>query len=163
MVALSRLNLSSSHQNRNWSIFVVFVSGGSLMAALALQEMLGQEPCALCLSQRITLALVGITALWSIFDDRERRCYSFFMLIFASMGLLLIFRQLWIQWIPGAGESCGPGLSYLLENEFPASTVVRAMLTGTTDCTAYPFTPLASLFAFILVSVGAFKQLPRRT
>ena len=141
-----------------WCIFVIFISGGALMGALALQEVLRQEPCALCLSQRIALCLVGITAVWSIFDDPNRRCYSIFMLIFTALGLLLVMRQLWIQWIPGADESCGPGLTYLLENAFPTSTIIEAMLLGTTDCTAYPFTPLASLLAFLLVAYGAFLQ-----
>ena len=141
-----------------WGIFVIFISGGSLMAALGLQEVLNQEPCALCLTQRIALCLVGITAVWSMYDNPSRRCYHVFMLIFTGLGLLLIFRQFWIMWVPGADQSCGPGLSYLIENEFPASTLVRAMIVGTTDCGAHPFTPLASLLAFLLVGFGTIKQ-----
>lgn len=128
------------------------------MAALALQEVLGQEPCALCLSQRIALALVGITAVWSFLDDPNRRCYQIFMLLFTGLGVALIARQLWIQWVPGADQACGPGLSYLIENEFPASTLIRAMLVGTSDCAADPFIPLASLFAFALVGYGTIQQ-----
>ena len=141
-----------------WNIFVIFISGGSLMAALALQEVLGLEPCALCLTQRVALALVGITAVWSFLDNPNRRCYQVFMLLFTALGLVLIARQLWILWIPGADQTCGPGLNYLIENEFPASTLIRAMLLGTSDCAEDPFTPLASLLAFVLVGYGAVQQ-----
>jgi len=144
---------------RDWCTFVIFIAGGSLMGALALQEVLGQEPCALCLSQRIALALVGLTAVWAMFDSSQRKCYPIFALAFSGLGLIFIFRQLWIQWVPGADESCGAGLSYLLANDFPASDIVRAMLLGTADCTEHPFTPLASLLAFALVSFGLVKQL----
>ena len=143
---------------REWCIFVVFISGGSLLGALGLQEVLGQEPCALCLSQRIALALVGITAFWSMLDSKSRRCYPIYMLIFASLGLILIFRQLWIMWVPGADEACGASLAYLVEFDFPASDIVRAMLLGTADCTEHPFTPLASLLAFALVTFGSVNQ-----
>lgn len=128
------------------------------MAALALQEVLGLEPCALCLSQRIALALVGITAVWSFLGDPNRRCYQIFMLLFTGLGLVLIARQLWIVWVPGADQTCGPGLNYLIENEFPASTLIRAMIVGTNDCAADFFTPLASLLAFALVGYGVIQQ-----
>ena len=140
-----------------WELQAVLVAftGAALSGTLFLQVVFEEEPCALCLSQRMALTACGLLALSSLFTKAPSRYWSYGILLFAFAGVALVLRQLYIQWVPGASLSCGPGFTFLLENEYPASFLVQALLTGTAECSEKSWIPFASLSAFIVVIVLA--------
>ncbi|HLA39165.1 MAG TPA: disulfide bond formation protein B, partial [Candidatus Glassbacteria bacterium] len=107
-----------------------FKSARALYAALAavcigllgfgyyLQYFAGQEPCPLCIFQRIAyfvVACVGLVGAIHAPKGPGRLGYSGTILLSALVGLAIAGRQVWLQHLPADKvPECGPGLDYML-------------------------------------------------
>ncbi len=118
--------------------FLVFLSTAALMAgALFFEHVMELEPCPLCMSQRIVVIAIGITALISALHNPQnsgKRKYGGIILLFALMGAGLAIRQLFLQSLPpGQAPACLPSLNYLVD-VLPFMELMSVMMSGTGDC-----------------------------
>jgi disulfide bond formation protein DsbB len=149
----------------------------SLLAfGLFLEHVRGLVPCILCATQRACFVLCGLCFAFGAL--RRGRTYGAYILIpataalFATFGMGVAARQLWLQHSPAAIDStCGPGIAYMFKS-LPFSEAVTLMFSGDGSCAeiAWQFLGLSipgwSLlcFAFLLVaSVYLWRESLGRT
>lgn len=106
-------------------------------AALFLQYVLHQEPCPLCMLQRVIFILIGGLYLLAAVHHPRRlgsRIYAILIALFALGGVATASRHIWLQHLPkDQVPACGPGLDYLLQN-FPLSEVWQELIHGSGEC-----------------------------
>ncbi len=102
-----------------------------------LQFYAGQEPCPLCVFQRVAyMAVVVIGLVGAIHAPKGfgRLGYSGAIMISAIVGAVIAGRQVWLQHLPADKvPECGPGLDYMLD-AFPLSDALRMVFTGSGEC-----------------------------
>lgn len=110
---------------------------GLLAFAYYLQYFQGQEPCPLCMLQRIAfidmMIVFGVAAL----HNPQRRgaiVYSALLFVMSAMGAAIAARHVWLQHLPpDKVPACGPGLEYMLER-FPLGDALRKIFAGSGEC-----------------------------
>ena len=133
-------------------------------SALYLQYVLRQDPCPLCMLQRVIFIVIGalffIAALLNA-GHIGSRVYSVLIALFALGGVTVASRHIWIQHLPKDQiPACGPGLDFMLKH-FPMSEVWQELMHGSGECAAKGWTFLAlgipewSLVWFVLLGVFA--------
>lgn len=142
----------------------VFVCIGLLAFALYLQYVEHQEPCPLCILQRIAFfAMMAVFVIAALHGPRRRAAfvYSTIAFLFAAAGAAVASRQVWLQHLPANQvPACGPGLEYMLE-QFPLREVLGKVLAGSGECAEVGWTFLGlsiagwSLVWFVLLGVFA--------
>lgn len=140
------------------------VCAAAMGIALYLQYGRGEEPCPLCIFQRIAMILTGCVFLVaSLHGPRRwgRWVYAVFAMLTASMGVGLAARHVWLQSLPpGDMPACGPTLSYLLKM-LPVNKVVELVLKGEGSCAVVTSTlfgvslPIWTLGLFLLLAFYA--------
>jgi len=110
---------------------------GLLAFAYYLQYFQGQEPCPLCMLQRIAfidmMVVFGVAALHSP-ARRGAVIYSALLFVMAAMGAGIAGRQVWLQHLPpDKVPACGPGLEYMLER-FPLGEALSKIFAGSGEC-----------------------------
>ena len=110
---------------------------GLLAFALYLQHVQGEDPCPLCILQRI--AFMGMMAVFLVgaLHGPARRgaiVYSTLAVIVATLGGGIASRQVWLQSLPkDKVPACGPGLEYMLDR-FPVTQALQKILAGSGEC-----------------------------
>lgn len=127
-----------------------------------LQFVQGQEPCPLCIFQRVAYIAVAVFALIGFLHGAKNkwsRLYSALIFLSAMTGSLIAGRQVWLQHLPADQvPECGPGLDYMLEI-FPLSETIKMVFTGSGECAEVGWTFLSlsiaewSLICFILLTI----------
>ncbi len=153
---------------RAWFLIGFFSCFLMLTIAAYFQFVKGMEPCPLCISQRIVLALVGVIFLIAAIHDPGPtgiKVYSILGAIVALGGAAISARHVWLQNLPPEQvPECGPGLSYIFEN-FPLTETLKLMLNGTGECAEVLWTfmdisiPGWTLVAFIGLACLSLLQL----
>ncbi len=133
-------------------------------AALYLQHVLRQDPCPLCMVQRVIFIVIGVLFAVAALHNAKAlgaKIYSVFIALFALSGLGVASRHIWIQHLPkDEVPACGPGLDYMLKN-FPMSEVWQELMHGSGECAAKGWTfltlgiPEWSLIWYVLLGVFA--------
>lgn len=119
--------------------FALIAAGclGLIVTALYLQEILGLHPCPLCITQRIFVILVGLTALIAAIHMPARTgrlIYASLGALFAIIGAGVSARHVWIQHLPADQvPACGPGLEYMFET-FPIMEALALLFQGDGNC-----------------------------
>lgn len=150
---------------------------GTCVALLAfglyLQEVVGLNPCPMCIVQRYALIGVALLALLGSRLQRTGRMTTVAALLtlLAGFGAFVAARQSWLQWYPPEIVTCGRDLYGMIEN-FPLQRVIPLVFKGSGDCTQVDWTFLGgsianwSFVCFVaLVLIGAaifFKALRLR-
>jgi disulfide bond formation protein DsbB len=148
---------------------------GLLAFGYYLQFFAGQEPCPLCIFQRLayfTIACVGLLGAIHAPKGWGRLGYSGTVLLAALAGVAIAGRQVWLQHLPAdMVPECGPALDYMLE-VFPLSDALRMVFSGSGECAEVTWTFLSlsiaewSLLCFLLLAAAAlghiWNNLPRR-
>lgn len=110
---------------------------GMIGFALYLQHFQGQEPCPLCILQRITwVALGGIFFIAALHGPARVGAIVYGVLLFlvAGIGTGIAGRHVWLQHLPkDRVPACGPDLDFMLQ-QFPVSEILRKVLSGTGEC-----------------------------
>lgn len=154
------------------NLLVFLGCAGLLGFGLYLEHQLDQEPCPLCIVQRIEFILVALLALAAALHGPQRtglRVYSALMLLFALAGVGSAGRQVWLQTLPPEElQACLPSLEYMMQ-ALPFQEVIGMVLRGTADCAEVGWTflglsiPEWSLLAFLALALVALLQLLRRS
>ena len=113
------------------------ICGGLLAFALYLQHVQNQEPCPLCILQRVAfIDMMAVFAIGAIHGPARRGAivYSALIAIMAAMGAGIAGRQVWLQQLPpDKVPACGPGLDYMMER-FPLAEALPKILAGSGEC-----------------------------
>ena len=113
------------------------ICGGLLAFALYLQHVEGQEPCPLCILQRIAfIDMMIVFAVAAIHAPARRGAilYSTLIAIMAVMGGAIAGRQVWLQHLPpDKVPACGPGFDYMIER-FPLTEALPKIFAGSGEC-----------------------------
>jgi len=134
-----------------------------LAFALYLQHFEGQEPCPLCILQRVAFIAMMVIFLAGALHGPGRVgaiVYGGLLFIVAGIGAAIATRHVWLQSLPrNQIPECGPGLEYLLR-KFPLSQALEKVFWGSGECAEVGWTFLGlsiagwSLVWFVLL--GAF-------
>ncbi len=111
--------------------------GGLLAYALYLQYYEYQNPCPLCILQRIAYtALMMVFFVAAIHGPRRLGAYIYsgLLLVIAMAGAAVAARHVWLQHLPkDRVPECGPGLEYML-NRFPLTQALEKIFRGSGEC-----------------------------
>lgn len=150
--------------NRWFYLAGAVVIAGLLGAALYLQHILRQDPCPLCMLQRVIfIAMLVMFAIAALHNPKHtgEKVYAALIGLLALSGVGTASRHIWIQHLPkDEVPACGPGLDYMLEN-FPMSEVWKELMHGSGECAAKGWTfltlgiPEWSLLWFVLLGALA--------
>jgi disulfide bond formation protein DsbB len=133
-------------------------------SALYLQYVLRQDPCPLCMIQRVIFIAIGVLFLIAALHNAKRigaRVYSVLIALIALSGVGVASRHIWIQHLPkDQVPACGPGLDFMLKH-FPLSEVWQELMHGSGECAAKGWTfltlgiPEWSLIWYVLLGIFA--------
>lgn len=136
------------------------VVGVMFASALYLQYVLRQEPCPLCMIQRVIFISIGIVFFIAALHNPKRiaaRAYSGLIALLALSGVAVAGRHIWIQHLPkDQVPACGPGLDFMLQN-FPMSEVWQELMHGSGECAEKGWTlftlgiPEWSLLSYVML------------
>lgn len=140
-----------------------FVCAGLLAFAFYLQYYEYQDPCPLCILQRVAfIALMAVFLVGAIHGPRRIGAffYSTLLVIISLAGAGIATRHVWLQHLPkDQVPECGPGLTYML-NKFPLTDALEKIFRGSGECAEAGWTFLGLSIAgwslAWLVLLGAF-------
>lgn len=154
-----------SATSRRW----LFLSGALMVAvmfgaALYLQYALREEPCPLCMVQRVIFIVIGVLFIIAALHNAKEigaKVYAVLIALTAVGGISVASRHIWLQHLPkDQVPACGPGLDYMLQH-FPMAEVWQELMHGSGECAAKGWTflglgiPELSLIGFVLLGVFA--------
>ncbi len=147
------------------------VVGVMFASALYLQYALRQEPCPLCMIQRVIFIVIGIAFFIAALHNPKRiaaRVYGGLIALLALSGVAVAGRHIWIQHLPkDQVPGCGPGLDFMLKN-FPMSDVWQELMHGSGECAEKGWTfltlgiPEWSLVSYVLLGAWALMVALRK-
>lgn len=128
----------------NWLYLAGFLFASSLMGfGFYLQYVKHQDPCPLCMVQRVIfIAILVLFLLASTHGPRRlgERIYASLIVLLSLSGIAVAARHIWIQHLPADQvPACGPGLDYMLET-MPMANVLKELLHGSGECAARGWT-----------------------
>lgn len=110
---------------------------GLLGFAYYLQYYDYQDPCPLCILQRIAfMALAAIFLVAALHGPGRTGAivYGGMLLLVAGIGAAIATRHVWLQSLPrNQIPECGPGLEYMLRI-FPLTQALEKILAGSGEC-----------------------------
>lgn len=134
-------------------------------SALYLQYVLRQDPCPLCMIQRLIFLIIGVIFFIAALHNPRKiaaAVYSSFIVLIALIGVAVASRHIWIQHLPKDQiPGCGPGLDFMLKN-FPLAEVWQELLHGSGECAEKGWTLLSlgipewSLLSYLFLAIWAF-------
>ena len=145
----------------------LYLAGALIVAilfcsALYLQYVLRQDPCPLCMVQRVIFIAIGLLFFIAALHNAKRagaKVYSVLIALVALGGVGVASRHIWIQHLPADQvPACGPGLDFMLKH-FPMSEVWQELMHGSGECAAKGWTILTlgipewSLVWFVLLGI----------
>lgn len=115
-----------------------FAICASLLAfALYLQYYEYQNPCPLCILQRVAfIALMAVFLVAALHGPRRTGAYVYsgLLVALAAIGGAVAVRHVWLQHLPrDRVPECGPGLEYML-NKFPLAQALEKIFRGSGEC-----------------------------
>jgi disulfide bond formation protein DsbB len=113
------------------------ICAGLLAFAYYLQYVEDQDPCPLCMVQRVAFYALGVVFLIGALHGPARRgraIYGIGGFIVAALGAAVAARHVWLQHLPADRvPACGPDLAYMIKR-FPLSEMVSKVLMGSGQC-----------------------------
>ncbi len=113
------------------------VCAGLIGFALYLQYYEHQEPCPLCMLQRVAfMALMAIFLVAALHGPGRTGAmvYGGLLLVAAALGAAIAGRHVWLQYLPkNQVPECGPGLEYMI-GKFPLGKALEKILAGSGEC-----------------------------
>ena len=113
------------------------VCAGLIGCALYLQYFQGQDPCPLCILQRVAFIGLMVIFLVAALHGPGRIgaiVYCGLLLIVATAGAAIAARHVWLQHLPkNRIPECGPGLEYMLR-KYKGLQALEKILAGSGEC-----------------------------
>jgi len=115
---------------------------------LYLQNVVGLDPCPMCIVQRYALIFVAACAGFTGASGNKRAHVwgASLMVVLAVAGAYVAARQSYLQWYPPEVVSCGRDLYGMIE-AFPLQRVIPMIFKGSGDCTKVDWTFLGGSLA----------------
>ncbi|MGC2049322.1 MAG: disulfide bond formation protein B [Gallionella sp.] len=156
--------LWSSVSNRWLYLAGALFPAGLIGFALFLQYVKHQDPCPLCMVQRVVfIALLVVFTLAAMHGPKRRgeQIYAAVIALLSLSGIGVAGRHIWIQNLPkDQVPACGPGLDYMLET-MPIGDVLKQLMHGSGECAAKGWTfltlgiPEWSLLCYLALGMWA--------
>jgi disulfide bond formation protein DsbB len=131
------LKLLQTISNRWLYLAGALFAGGLMGFALFLQYVKHQDPCPLCMVQRVIfIAILVVFALAALHGPKRvgEKVYAALIVLLSLSGVAVASRHIWIQNLPkDQVPACGPGLDYMLET-LPMGTVIQKLMHGSGEC-----------------------------
>lgn len=140
---------------------VFLICAGSLVYAVYLQLVKNLLPCPLCVAQRLSYWVIGLTAIVAVAHNPRslgRRLYSGMMMIAALLGGVVATRHSWLVRYPDSFE-CGISSEEKFLNSLPIARWWPTMFEANGDCSesSWEFMSLTipdwSAILFILMAI----------
>ena len=113
------------------------MSGGLIAYALYLQYYEYQNPCPLCILQRVVYIVLMVVFLIGALHGPRRTgvyVYSALLTVVSLVGAGIATRHVWLQHLPkDKVPECGPGLNYMLDR-FPLVEAFAKIFRGSGEC-----------------------------
>lgn len=166
-------NFTQWHTTSNRWLYLAgaLFASGLLGFGLYLQYVLHQDPCPLCMVQRlIFIALCIVFALAALHGPKRfgERVYAGLASLLSLSGIAVASRHIWIQNLPkDQVPACGPGLEYMLDT-FPLAEVIKELMQGSGECAAKGWTfltlgiPEWSLLCYVALGIWALLIASRK-
>ena len=121
-----------------------FLYTSSLMAfGFYLQYVKHQDPCPLCMVQRMIFVAILALFLLAAMQGPKRTgaiIYAVLISLLSLSGVAVALRHIWIQHLPlDQVPACGPDLDYMLDT-MPLARVFKELLHGSGECAAHGWT-----------------------
>lgn len=152
-------------------LLLFFGCVGLMLVGFYMQYVMDLYPCPLCITQRVFIVAVGLTALLAFLVNPRplgRRFFAGAGVVFAVLGGSFSSRQLWLQSLPADQvPACGPDIGYLMEN-FPLMDALSVLLRGDGNCAEVSWSlfgitiPGWTLVAFIGLAALNIWQIVRK-
>lgn len=156
--------LWESISNRILYLLGALFASGLMGFGLYLQYVKHQEPCPLCMVQRVIfIAILAVFAIAALHGPKRvgERIYAALIMLLSLSGVGVAARHIWIQHLPPElVPACGPGLDYMLET-LPMSNVLEELMRGSGECAAHGWTfltlgiPEWSLLCYLALAIWA--------
>jgi disulfide bond formation protein DsbB len=136
------------HPRRLFGLIAVVCAGMLAFGILYLQNVVGLDPCPMCIVQRYCLILVGVFSALAAFSKGPTgwRLWGFLAVVVGGFGAFTAARQSWLQWNPPEIATCGRDLYGMIES-FPLQRAIPMIFKGSGDCTAIDWTFLGGTIA----------------
>jgi len=113
------------------------VCAGLIGFALYLQHYQGQDPCPLCIVQRVAyMGLMAVFLVAAIHGPGRigAMVYGALLFVCAALGAAVAARHVWLQYLPkDRVPECGPGLEYMLR-KYSGTQLLEKILKGSGEC-----------------------------
>jgi disulfide bond formation protein DsbB len=141
-------NLLDQHPRRLLALVALACVGLLAYGILYLQQVVGLEPCPMCIVQRYALILVAVVAgVAAVLPGRSGRQVSVGLMgALAVGGAFVAARQSFLQWNPPEIMSCGRDFYGMIES-FPLKRAIPMIFKGSGDCSAVDWTFLGLTIA----------------
>ena len=150
--------------NRWLYLLGALIPAGLIGFALYLQYVKHQDPCPLCMVQRLIFIAIAIVFGIAVLHGPRRigeRLYATLVTLLALTGIGVASRHIWIQHLPKEEvPACGPGLDYMLDT-MPMAKVLKELMHGSGECAEKGWTfltlniPEWSLFCYLALGTWA--------
>jgi disulfide bond formation protein DsbB len=149
----------------SWLYLAGFLFASGLMGfGLYLQYVRHQDPCPLCMVQRVIFIAILVAFLIAATHGPKRlgeRVYAVLVVLLSLSGVAVAARHIWLQHLPkDQVPACGPGLDYMLET-MPMANVLKSLMHGSGECAEKGWTfltlgiPEWSLLCYLALGVWA--------
>jgi len=113
------------------------VCAGLIGFALYLQYYQHQDPCPLCVLQRVAyIALMAVFLVAALHGPGRAGAmlYGGLLLVIAGIGAAIAGRHVWLQYLPPESvPECGPGLEFTLR-KYPLFQALEKVFAGSGQC-----------------------------
>ncbi len=114
-------------------------ASGLMGFGLYLQYVKHQDPCPLCMVQRVIFIAILVMFVAAALHGPKRVgqwLYAAVIGLLSASGIAVAARHIWIQHLPpDQVPACGPGLDYMLDT-MPMAKVLKELLHGSGECAA---------------------------
>lgn len=159
-----------AHPRRIFAGIAILCAAMLAFGILYLQNVVGLEPCPMCIVQRYALILVAVFCTMAALARRPGswRLWGLLAVAMSAFGAFTAARQSWLQWNPPPIATCGRDLYGMIES-FPLQRAIPMIFKGSGDCSAVDWTFLGGTIAnwsfvwfviFIVVILVTLLKLP---
>jgi len=138
------------------ALLALALAGAMVGGAQYMEHVLNQDPCPLCLMQRLWTMLAGVAIVGGLAHNPRLISYPLAAMVCTVVGAGFSIRQLWLQHLPADQvPACTPDMAYMID-AFPLADILRAMTYGTGNCAKVTWTLLGlSIAAWALLGFAA--------
>ena len=158
-----------SHPRRVFASIALISAAMLAFGILYLQNVVGLEPCPMCIVQRYALIIVGVFSAFAAFSRKPGgwRLWGLLAVAMSLIGAFTAARQSWLQWNPPEFATCGRDIFGMIES-FPLQRAIPMIFKGSGDCSAVDWTFLGGTIAnwsfvwFLVFAVAILAVLLRQ-